>query len=141
MIGIDTTLLVELAHAEHAAHAAAKRLVASMAKEKLYLAPQVIAEFIHVITDAKRFQQPLEMGQAIALAEQFWHASEVFHAFPNGESMAQTLKWLAEHRLGRKRILDTQLAATYYCAGIRRIATSNGRDFSVFGVFEILQPT
>ena len=50
------------------------------------------------------------------------------------------VEWMGVHNLGRKRILDTYLAATYSSAGIRRIASSNGRDFSVFGVFEVLEP-
>jgi hypothetical protein len=44
--------------------------------------------------------------------------------------------WLKQHRLGRKRLLDTQLAATYYAAGITSLVTSNFADFEVFDVFE-----
>jgi hypothetical protein len=44
---------------------------------------------------------------------------------------------LRQHRLGRKRLLDTLLAATYHRAGVRRLATTDWRDFSVCGVFEV----
>lgn len=44
---------------------------------------------------------------------------------------------MREHRLGRKRLLDTLLAASYHRAGVRRIATTDWRDFAVYGVFEI----
>jgi len=30
------------------------------------------------------------------------------------------------------------LAASYYCAGVTRLATTNWRDFNRYGVFEIL---
>jgi hypothetical protein len=45
---------------------------------------------------------------------------------------------MAEHRLGRKRILDTQLAATYYHAGIRAILSTSARDYTIFDCFEAL---
>jgi len=45
--------------------------------------------------------------------------------------------WMREHRLGRKQLLDTMLASTYHRAGVVRLATSNWRDFTRYGVFEI----
>jgi hypothetical protein len=44
------------------------------------------------------------------------------------------------YRLGRKRILDTLLGATYLAAGITSLMTTNSRDFRTFGVFNILEP-
>ncbi len=41
--------------------------------------------------------------------------------------------------LGRKRLLDTTLAATYYANGITTIATSNTRDYRGFGVFDLVE--
>jgi predicted nucleic acid-binding protein len=49
------------------------------------------------------------------------------------------VKWfleaMAKHQLGRKRVLDTMLAATYRSAGITSLLTLNGDDFTVFGEF------
>ena len=59
---------------------------------------------------------------------------------PSAESVRQTLRWMREFRLGRKRILDTHLAAVLYVAGVRRLLTSNPDDFAVFGVLETLTP-
>jgi hypothetical protein len=50
------------------------------------------------------------------------------------------LRWLRERHLGRKRILDTQLAATLHRHGVRRLLASNPDDFRVFGVFELVVP-
>ena len=47
------------------------------------------------------------------------------------------MKWLGDHQLGRKRLLDTLIAATWHSAGIREICTLNPRDFTVFSVFQI----
>ena len=41
---------------------------------------------------------------------------------------------MADYGLGRKRLLDTLFAATWYEGGITRIVTSNVRDYRVFGV-------
>jgi hypothetical protein len=51
------------------------------------------------------------------------------------------LAWIAtslssQFSLGRKRILDTHLAAILHTCGVRRLLTSNPADFSVFGVLE-----
>jgi hypothetical protein len=43
-------------------------------------------------------------------------------------------------KLGRKRILDTHLAAIFHLAGIKRFITSNPSDFEVFKVFEFVAP-
>ncbi len=46
--------------------------------------------------------------------------------------------WRARHQLGRKRLLDTLLAATFHHAGVRRMVTNNERDFRELGVFKIV---
>ena len=43
-------------------------------------------------------------------------------------------------RLGRKRLLDTLLGATYWSVGIRSLATLNRADFEVFDRFAIVEP-
>jgi hypothetical protein len=49
----------------------------------------------------------------------------------------RSFTWLAQFSLGRKRLLDTLLAATYGQAGIRSLLTTNPPDFQVFGVFHL----
>ena len=143
MIGVDTTLLVQLEVQEAPAHRAAHDLLRREALDPqtpLALAPQVLAEFIHVVTDPRRFQQPLSVEQALAKAQFWWDAAEVRHVLPTAESTALFLDWMRRHQLGRKRILDTQLAATLWHAGVRRLLTSNPADFQIFGGFELLSP-
>ena len=69
----------------------------------------------------------------------WWNAREVARVFPVEETVTQFLSWMREHELGRKRLLDTMLAATYYANGITTIATSNARDYRGFGVFELVE--
>jgi len=55
-------------------------------------------------------------------------------------SMSTFFAWMRQHRLGRKRILDTMLAATFREAGIVFIFTTNSRDFTVLGDFVCVTP-
>jgi predicted nucleic acid-binding protein len=140
MIGADTTFLVQLELSELPAHHAAHELLQReilQPQVPLALAPQVLAEFIHVVTDPRRFQKPLTADEAVAAARFWWNASEVQHVFPTSESTALFLDWMQRHQLGRKRILDTQLAAILWAAGARQVLTANPADFELFG-FQLL---
>lgn len=138
-IGVDTNWLVQVALIEHVDHRATLSKLRALAEkgETLALAPLVLAEFVHVVTDLRRFAQPLEMTAALDLAEQWASAPEVRMVYPTAESERLAWRWMREHRLGRKRILDTQLAATYHVAGVSRILTANSRDFAIFGCFKV----
>jgi predicted nucleic acid-binding protein len=142
MIGADTTFLVQLEVTELPAHPAAHALLQREILApgiQLALAPQVLAEFIHVVTDSRRFQRPLSMPEAITKARYWWNAKEVSQVFPSSLTVQLALDWLGRHQLGRKRILDTQLAAIFWNAGVRRIITSNASDFALLG-FDPLCP-
>jgi len=66
----------------------------------------------------------------------FWaNATEVRFLPQRQDVTTQWLDWLAEHRLGRKHLLDTLIAATWHVAGIRDVYTLNPADFGVFKQF------
>lgn len=140
MIGVDTSFLVGLAVAQHPSHGRCWRLfqdeivggTATMA-----LAGQVLAEFCHVVTDARRFQPPLSMTHALELSRQWWNAQECRQVVVDVEVGSLFLAWMEDLGLGRRQLLDTLLAATYHRAGVRRLATTNWRDFGRYGVFEL----
>ena len=140
--GIDTTFLVQVEIKGHPGHARAREHLSRMldAEDRLALAPQVMAEFIHVVTDPKRFAEPLDVTSATTRAEHWWSAEEVRQVSPDDHAVRLFLHWMADHRLGRKRLLDTMLAATYYAAGVTSIVSTNARDFRVFGAFDIVEP-
>jgi hypothetical protein len=75
------------------------------------------------------------MEDALEKAQGWWEASEVKPVYPSLDSTRLGLLWLRQYRLGRKRLLDTQLAATYYAAGVTCLLTLNVSDFEIFGVF------
>ncbi|MDA1050973.1 MAG: type II toxin-antitoxin system VapC family toxin [Planctomycetota bacterium] len=138
--GLDTGFLVAAEVVEHADHSTARQTLSTLlaAGDRLALAPQVLAEFIHVVTDPRRFTQPLSINDARDVAERWWTASEVERVFPNDAATTQFLSWLEQFSLGRKRLLDTLLAATYHQAGIPSILTTNASDFALFGVFNCI---
>lgn len=138
--GIDTDFLVAVEIYEHPFHQQADDLLRALlaAGHDFAVAPQTLAEFIHVVTDAKRMPRPLTMTEAISRAEHWWQAAEVRRVFPDGQSVTDFLGWLSVHQLGRKRLLDTMLAAIYQQAGVRRLLTNNERDYQVFGCFEMV---
>jgi hypothetical protein len=80
------------------------------------------------------------MTAARRLAEQWWTAREVVRVFPDDAATRQFLAWLQQFALGRKRLLDTLLAATYRQSGIHSLLTTNPADFAVFGVFRCITP-
>jgi predicted nucleic acid-binding protein len=108
------------------------------AGDVIAIALQVLAEFIHVVTDPRPFTQPLDMNVARDIAEQWWTASDVVKAFPRRWCRAAFVTWLQQFSLGRKRLLDTLLAAACHQAGIQSLLTANQSDFLVFGALTCL---
>lgn len=144
MIGLDTSFLVGLTIREHPAHTACLELFDTSIRgveSSAAICSQVLGEFAHVVTDPRRFSEPLEMIEALEICSQWWRARECRVVEPSQHSLPVFLDWMRRHRLGRKRILDTLLAANYHSAGIERIATTDWRDFQVYGVFDIVALT
>ncbi len=135
--GLDTSFLVAVEVSSHDDHTTCRARLQRLlkAEDQFALTPQVLAEFIHVVTDAKRFATPLAMSQAVARAESWWNATEVVQVFPTADSTLLFLGWLEEHQLGRKRLLDTMLASTLQGDGVTSVLTLNQADFSLFGGF------
>jgi predicted nucleic acid-binding protein len=142
MIGLDSNILVQLAVAEHEKNVATTRLFKGETERggHFAIASLVITEFLHIATDARRFNPPLTQIEALDWAGGFLTLPEVSLLESNRESTHLTLHWMRQFQLGRKRILDTHLAAILHVSGVRRLITSNPSDFAVFGVFELMTP-
>ena len=76
--GIDTSFLVATELASHSRHADSRRLLDqfSRAGDRFALAPQILAEFVHVVTDGRRCANPLDVTAALERAELVWNATE-----------------------------------------------------------------
>lgn len=139
MIGLDTSILVAHAIAEHPQHEACQRwLDEEIARNQTFgITPGILAEFIHIVTDGRRFETPLVISEALERAAFWSEAREVKLLAADDAVNALWLKWLADFQLGRKRLLDTLIAVTWHASGINEICTLNPRDFVVFDVFHI----
>jgi predicted nucleic acid-binding protein len=140
--GVDTSFLVQLEVREVTGHRPAHQLKEKLIREKatLALVPQILCEFIHVVTDARRFERPLSVEEAVERSEFWWNLREVAHLSVTSDSVRTFHRWMKQHRLGRKRILDTMLASIYEAHEVRNVITSDVEGFSCFGCFDIIDP-
>lgn len=139
-LGIDTDVLVHWAMADAPHHVAIRSYLEREVRRgcRLALTLQVLREFLHVTTDPRRFELPLDDALRISLA--LWTGLEVERLLPTARDHDRLCELMARLRLGRRRILDTALAVTLEAAGVRRLATLNGRDFEVFTFLEVVDP-
>lgn len=143
IVGLDTTFLVQHDVREAPHHSWARRFLRESVLERGYavgLAPQVLAEYIHIVSDQKRFESPLSMERALERAAVWWGLVEAHKILPDEDTVALFFEWMGQLRLGRKRILDTFLAATYTSHGIRSILSTDLEGFRGFSGVEVLHP-
>lgn len=141
ILAVDTDVLVAWAMAGSPRHNTARQLLEDEVRSRggsLALTPQVVHEFLHITTDPRRFENPLPMAEALRVAHQLWNAGDVIRLNSAPEVLPRTLELMERLRLGRKRILDTALAATLEAAGVHRLATFNPADFAIFGFLDLL---
>ncbi len=140
-VGIDTDFLVRLSIANHPGRPVALELRDRHvdAGDRFALAPQVITEFVHVVTDPRRFSKPLTMAKALDVANAWCEADDVELLIPSAEAMSRFFDLVKKHKLGRKRVLDTALAATLIAAGTKHLITGNPKDYSVFTGLDLIE--
>jgi predicted nucleic acid-binding protein len=83
----------------------------------------------------RRFERALSIETALNKSERWWNAAETDQVFPSDAAVARFHDWMRTHQIGRKRVLDTLLAATYRAVGVTSLLTLNSEDFAVFGEF------
>jgi predicted nucleic acid-binding protein len=100
----------------------------------------VLLEFIHVTTDPKRFKSPLTLKEGLGMVEQYWNASNWNRLLPHSNTGSRTLDLLRRYRLGRRRLLDTYLAATLLDNQVTTLITCDWQDFEVFEELRLINP-
>ena len=141
--GLDTNVLV-YAHVaslpEHGAVRAYLERQLARTDVTLVVTPSVLHEFVHVVTDPRRFDPPVGMGEALAIARLYLDAANVACPATDAEAVAEAFDLVERHKLGRRRLADTLLAATLLRNGVRQLVTCNEADFDVFGGLELVDP-
>ena len=140
MIGIDTCFLIDLYWQDSPRNKNARELFSKIANNesvKLAVYYNCFNEFLHVITDSKRFENPLSVSEAISVIDYWCDIDRVPVLYPDDTSFKRTLAWMNRYQLGRNRVNDTQMASCYLTSGVSSIITANPKDFEIFESFEI----
>lgn len=142
-LGIDSNVLLQ-AHLpaldrHELAHAYLQEQLA-LPGVTLVLTPLVLHEFVHVVTDSRRFDPPVPMTEAISVTRSYLGRTNVECVGADEPTLLLALDLLSRYRLGRKRIADTLLAATLLVHGIHRLVTFNVGDFKVFADLTVSEP-
>jgi predicted nucleic acid-binding protein len=141
--GIDTNVLIYAHLPALAEHAAVRRFLLDQLGQPgvtLVVTPLILHEFVHVITDPRRFDPPVPMAEALSLARRYLGRSNVECAAVDESAVRSALDLLERHGLGRKRIADALLAATLFRHGVRELITCNPSDFELFALFRLIDP-
>jgi predicted nucleic acid-binding protein len=139
-LAVDTNVLVYAQFERFAEHLAARRAVERIlgaTEDRLVLSPLVCHEWLHIVTDPRRFDPPLPMTDGIRQIEDLAAAANVLVVSVDELTLRGALALLAEHQLGRKRIADTLLAACLRAAGIGDLLTANADHFRAFSFLKI----
>ena len=143
-IALDTNILIAAHLPAHQDHAAARQKIeAHLAGEanQIVLTPAILHEFLHVITDSRRFENPPTMTEAIALSRNYLGKTNVLILASDALDMEETCSLLLQHQLGRDRVADTLFAATLKRHSVRQLWTKNIADFKLFDFLEATDPT
>jgi len=141
--GLDTNVLVYAHVASLPEHGVVREFLAGQLARRdvtLFVTPSVLHEFVHVVSDPRRFEPPVAMGEALALARLYLGRANVECVATDADALAEAFNLVDRHRLGRKRLADTLLAATLLRHGVRQLVTCNRSDFEVFSALQVIDP-
>jgi predicted nucleic acid-binding protein len=106
----------------------------------LVLTPSVLHEFIHIVTDSRRFDPPVSMPEAIAIARLYLGRRNIECIVTDESAVLEAFALLEKHNLGRKRIADTLLVATLLGNDVRELVTCDLDNFRVFERLTLVDP-
>ena len=139
---VDTNVLLRLAQPKHSQYQAATDSVgrARLARERLYVTPQNLAEFWAVATRPVGAANGLGLTAAAAAAE-ISVIERLFQLAADDPAVYPIWKGLViTHRVLGAQVYDARLVAAMLAHGIARILTFNVSDFSRYGI-PVLHPT
>ncbi|HVG11140.1 MAG TPA: PIN domain-containing protein [Thermoanaerobaculia bacterium] len=141
--GLDTNVLIYAHMPDLPDHVRVRRfLLGQLADEdvSLVITPIILHEFVHIITDGRRFDPPVSIADAIAVARVYLDHTNVECLSLDGQAVAGAFSLIERHQLGRKRIADTLFAACLLGHGVHELITCNPNDFRIFGSLTLTDP-
>jgi predicted nucleic acid-binding protein len=141
--GVDTNVLIYAHIPELPQHkVVGSYLLNQLAQDDvtLFVTPGILHEFVHVITDSRRFEPPVAMKDALAAARSYLNRTNVECLSTDQPSLVSAFELMERHRLGRKRIADALFAASLLNQGVRELITCNMDDFRIFEELTLVDP-
>ena len=141
MIGLDTCFIIDLYWEDSPRHGRALALFNRFAhddRQEIAVYYNCFSEFLHVITDSRRFENALTMTEALSIVDEWRNLERVHILYPDDNSFGRALAWQTMYKLGRNRITDTQMAAAYINNAVFSLVTANPKDFAVFDMFDLV---
>jgi len=141
--GLDTNVLVYAHMPAFAEHSLVRSFLLRQLAEReltLVVSPGVLHELVHVITDPRRFDPPVAIGEALALARVYLGRANVECVATDASALQLALMLLERHNLGRKRLADALFAATLLSNGVTEVITCNRGDFEPFEGLTVIDP-
>jgi toxin-antitoxin system PIN domain toxin len=129
---IDTNLLVYASRPTTPEHGASRAALARLeaGNGAIWISPQVLREYLAVVTRPQASSPPLSMAVAIADVRRFQASFEIAEEGP--AMLERLLGLLATCPTAGKQVHDANLVAAMLVHGIRRLLTFNAADFRRF---------
>jgi predicted nucleic acid-binding protein len=141
--GLDTNVLIKAHMPDLPDHVKVRSfLLGQLADEDvtLVITPVILHEFVHIVTDGRRFVPPVSMTDALAVAHVYLDHTNVECLSVDEQAIVDAFALLKRHQLGRKRIADTLFAACLLGHGVRELITCNPDDFRIFDSLAMIDP-
>ena len=141
--GLDTNVLVYAHVASLPEHGVVRDFLTRQLARRdvtLVVTPSILHAFVHVVTDPRRFEPPVPMGEALAIARLYLGRANVECVPTDADALAHVFTLVDRHGLGRKRLADTLLAATLLRNGVSELITCNRSDFEAFSGLQTVDP-
>ncbi len=141
--GLDTNVLVSTHIPAMPDHETVRRFLSAQLHDPaitLVVTAQILHEFVHVVTDPRRFEPPVVMAEALAIARLYLNRANVHCVVTDAACVHEAFDLLAQHTLGRTRIADTLFVATLLHYDIHEVITCNPADFRGFEGLTVIDP-
>jgi predicted nucleic acid-binding protein len=141
--GIDSNVLIYAHVPSLKAHSAVRSFLLRQLADshtQLAITPAILHEFVHIVTDARRFEPPVSMSEAIALSRGFVGRANIECLSTDEAALYLALELMQQHRLGRNRLADTLFAATLLANDVHELITCNPADYRIFSTLRLIDP-
>jgi predicted nucleic acid-binding protein len=140
---LDTNILIYALDPTSAYYPACGALLerTKAAGADLCVAPQNLAEFYAITTNARRVPVPRKPAEALAVVEQFLERPGLELLPVPADIVSRWIALVRRHPVAGGDLFDLQLVATMLANGVTRIYTYNRDDFVPFTELEVIIPT